>query len=106
MRKKIKDAIGATVQDLLDAGIGTSFSEKELKTLGVIIPEIKVTAEQIRSIRKKTHLSQSVFAKILNVSISSVRQWEQGSRTPTGSTKVLLDLIDKEPHILDFRIQL
>jgi putative transcriptional regulator len=46
-----------------------------------------------------------VFARLLNVSISSIRQWEQGSRKPTGSAKVLLELLDREPHILDYRIK-
>lgn len=105
MRNSIKDAIGSTAQGLLDSGLGTSFSEKELKELGVKIPEVTVTATQIQKIRKQTKLSQSVFAKVLNVSSSSVKQWEQGTRSPTGATKVLLDLLKKEPHLLDYRIQ-
>lgn len=105
MRNSIKDAIGSTAQGLLDSGLGTSFSEKELKELGVKIPEVRVTATQIQKIRKQTKLSQSVFAKLLNVSASSVKQWEQGTRSPTGATKVLLDLLKKEPHLLDYRIQ-
>ena len=104
MRKSIKEAIGTTVQDILDAGLKSSFTEKELNSLGVEIPEIEITAAEIKKIRKKTKLSQAVFAKLLNVSLSSVRQWEQGARVPTGSTKVLLELLDRSPHILDYRI--
>ena len=44
------------------------------------------------------------LAQVLNVSIASVRHWEQGLREPTGSTKVLLELLLREPHILDYRI--
>jgi len=72
--------------------------------LGVEIPEISLIPEKIKAIRGKTNLSQSVFAKLLNVSLSSVRQWEQGQRAPTGATKVLLELLDKFPNILDYRI--
>jgi putative transcriptional regulator len=104
MRKSIKEAIGTTIQDMLDSGLKSSFTEKELNSLGVKIPEIVITSEEIRGIRKKTNLSQAVFAKLLNVSPSSVRQWEQGKRVPTGSTKVLLELLNKSPHLLDFRI--
>ena len=82
----------------------SSFTKKELDDLGITIPDILMTSEQIQKIRKKTNLSQSVFAKLLNVSLSSVRQWEQGVRIPTGSTKVLLELLDKSPHILNYRI--
>ena len=105
MRKTIKNAVSETVQDMLDAGLGTSFTEKELKELGVTIPEISIKPKKVKLIRKKTRLSQSVFARVLNVSPSSIRQWEQGTRTPTGSTKVLLDVLDREPHILNYRIK-
>ena len=104
MKKSIKDAIGQTVQDMLNSGLSTSFTERELNSLGVIIPDITITPNQIKQIRLKTNLSQAVFARLLNVSPSSVRQWEQGKRKPTGSTKVLLELLDKSPQILNYRI--
>lgn len=105
MRKSIKEAIGSTVQGLINSGLKTSFTEKELKGLGVKIPEVTMSAKDIQEIREKVKLSQSVFAKVLNVSSSSVRQWEQGKRTPTGSTKVLLELLKKNPKILNYRIE-
>jgi putative transcriptional regulator len=104
MKNSIKKAIGETVQDLVNSGIKTSFTEKELNTLGVSIPEINLTTNQIREIRENLHLSQTVFAKLLNVSPSSIRQWEQGKRQPTGSTQVLLDLLKRSPDILNYRI--
>lgn len=104
MRNSIKKAIGETVQDFINTGIKSSFTEKELNALGVKIPEIQLTTEQIKEIRESLSLSQTVFAKLLNVSPSSIRQWEQGKRQPTGSTRVLLDLLKRSPHILDYRI--
>ncbi len=105
MREKVKHAIGDTVQDLINHGFQTSFTGKELNELGVKIPEVKMEARDIRDIRAKVNLSQSVFAKLLNVSSSSVKQWEQGKRTPSGSTKVLLELLQKNPRILNYRIK-
>ena len=105
MRETIKNAIGDTVKNLILSGIRTSFSEKELKEFGVIIPEVKIDAHDIQEIREKTNLSQSVFARLLNVSPSSVRQWEQGTRRPSGSTKVLLELLRIYPSILNYRIK-
>ncbi len=104
MRKSIKKAIGSTVQDMLDSGLKTSFTKKELNSLGVKVPEIKLSPEKIKLIRKKQNVSQAVFAHQLNVSLSSVRQWEQGKRIPTGSTQVLLELMSKNPGILNYRI--
>ena len=105
MRNKIKNAIGNTVQDLILSDVKTSFTEKELKELGVKIPKVRINAKDIQKIRERTKLSQNVFAKVLNVSSSSVKQWEQGKRTPSGSTKVLLELLKENPDILNYRIK-
>ena len=107
MRNSMKEAIGSLAQGLLESGLGSPFTEKELNELGVKIPEIKeISPEKIKRIRLKVNLSQTIFARLLNVSVSSVRQWEQGKRYPTGPTKVLLDLLDKEPHALDYRVKM
>ncbi len=105
MRESIKNAIGETIQGFILSGVKTSFSAKELKELGVIIPEVEIDARDIQEIRKSIKLSQTVFAKLLNVSPSSVRQWEQGKRKPSGSTKVLLELLRMQPTILNYRIK-
>ncbi len=104
MRESIKKSIGSTVQDLINSGIEVSFTKKELNSLGVKIPNVEFEPEKISALRKQMNLSQSVFAEILNVSPSSIRQWEQGKRTPSGSTKVLLELLEKSPHLLDYRL--
>ncbi len=104
MGDSVKNAVGETVQDLINSGFKPSFTKKELNELGVEIPEIDITKMQIREIREQMKLSQTVFAKLLNVSPSSVRQWEQGKRQPTGATKVLLDLLSKSPKILNYRL--
>ena len=103
MRNSIKSAIGETVQDMVNSGIKVSFTKKELDSLGVEIPKVQFTATQIIAIRKQMSLSQTVFARVLNVSPSSIRQWEHGKRKPSGSTKVLLELLEKSPHLLDYR---
>jgi putative transcriptional regulator len=104
MRDSIKNSIGETVQDLMNSGIKTSFTSKELNSLGVNIPDVQLSTSQIKEIREQMNLSQTVFAKLLNVSPSSIRQWEQGKRQPTGATQVLLELLKKTPHLLDYRL--
>ena len=104
MRNKIKNAISSTVSDIINNDGKTSFTEKELKNLNIHIPKVHLAPNDIKLIRKRTHLSQAVFAKLLNVSLSSVRQWEQGAKNPNGSTQVLLELLNKRPDILNYRI--
>ncbi len=106
MRDSINDAIASTVHDMLEANLEVSFTKKELDKLGVKIVPVTISVEEIQNIRKTLRLSQSVFAKLLNVSLSSVRQWEQGIRTPSGSTMVLLELLQREPKLLNYRLDL
>jgi putative transcriptional regulator len=101
MSNKMKEALGDILRDTIDAGINVPFTEKELHAYGITIKQIKIAPEKIKQVRQKTHLSQAVFARILNVSLSSVRQWEQGTRTPTGATKVLLNLLSKKPMLIE-----
>lgn len=105
MRKAMREAIGETVRDMLNSDLPVSFTKRDFDELGIEFTEVTITPEEIQAIRARTRLSQAVFAKLLNVSLSSVRQWEQGKRKPTGATKVLLELLNKSPHILDYRIE-
>ena len=74
--------------------------------MGVEVSPVFLSSETIQEIRKTLGVSQSVFAKLLNVSLSSVRQWEQNLRKPSGSTMILLELLQREPKLLDYRIDL
>jgi len=105
MRKAMREAIGETVEDMLNSDLPVSFTKRDFDELGIEFADVTITPEEIQAIRARAKLSQAVFARLLNVSLSSVRQWEQGKRKPTGSTKVLLDLLNKSPHILDYRIK-
>ena len=106
MADSAKEALGSAVQSMVNVGIEVAFTKKELDDLGVKIPLVTLSADEIKNIRKSMNISQMVFAKLLNVSLSSIRQWEQGARKPSGSTMILLELLQKDPTILDYRLDL
>ncbi|WP_396432349.1 helix-turn-helix domain-containing protein [Limnohabitans sp.] len=57
------------------------------------------TSENVTAIRvNKAKVSQSVFASILNVSVSAVQKWESPSsgKHPSGAAAKLLQLIEKK----------
>lgn len=61
----------------------------------------EVNAPSVRAIRGATGLSQAKFAKLVAVNVGTLRNWEQGRRTPTGPARALLHAIDKDPeHVL------
>jgi putative transcriptional regulator len=53
------------------------------------------TGEEIHQLRKKQKLSQSVFAKYLNVSPSMIRSLEQGQRHAHGAILKLLNIVER-----------
>jgi putative transcriptional regulator len=63
--------------------------------------EFYVDASMVKQLRSKTGLSQHKFAKLLSVEVSTLQNWEQGRREPTGPAKALLRAIKKDPkHVL------
>ncbi|MCH7516652.1 MAG: helix-turn-helix domain-containing protein [Bacteroidetes bacterium] len=53
-----------------------------------------------RVIRERLGLSQSKFAKLLGISVSTLQNWEQGRRKPDGPAKVLLNVAAKYPEAI------
>ena len=60
------------------------------------------TPEQLLAIsaRQSVNLTQKEFAQLLNVSIDSVQDWEQGRRSPRGAAKTLLRVAQNHPEVL------
>jgi DNA-binding transcriptional regulator YiaG len=51
----------------------------------------------VRAIRALTGLSQAKFAELLAIEVSTLRNWEQGRRDPTGPARALLRAIRNDP---------
>jgi putative transcriptional regulator len=52
--------------------------------------------EEIRALREQAHLSQSVFARLLNVTTGYLSQLERGAKRPTGPALALLHVIRRK----------
>ena len=63
---------------------------------GAFVPE----TVDVAAIRRKQRLSQAAFAKRYGLSLGTLRDWEQGRRSPDRSAVVLLSLIDREPEMV------
>ncbi|ALS98329.1 helix-turn-helix domain-containing protein [Lacimicrobium alkaliphilum] len=92
MKDSILDVIHDTAKDLNEAGVMDVQTMREFDAL--CLPEVEnYDAHRIKAIRKKAHVSQAVFAAYLNTTPSTVRQWEQGSKKPRGTSLKLLNLV-------------
>lgn len=55
-------------------------------------------AKFARRVRRRLGFSQAEFANRIDVSLQTIRNWEQGKRCPTGAAKALLKVLDKAPE--------
>ncbi len=55
-------------------------------------------AKFARKVRRRLGLSQAEFSQRIDVSLDTIRNWEQGKRCPTGAAKALLKILDKAPE--------
>ncbi len=91
----ILEAVHQTAQGLHRAGAMDKTTLREFDRL--CLPPIEaLQPEQIKQIREKANVSQSVFAALLNTSVSTVQKWEIGQKRPTGIALKLLHLVQEK----------
>ena len=91
-KSRIIDEMHETAKGLQDAGLISKRRMGEFDALCNLHVE-EMAPKQIRLLREKAHVSQAVFAAILNTSVSSVQKWEIGDKKPSGPSLKLLSLI-------------
>ena len=64
------------------------------KTL-MIAPVKKYSNDEIKTIRKQSGMTQSVFASYLGVSKKTVEAWELGRTHPTGPAYRLINILEQ-----------
>jgi len=55
-------------------------------------------AAYARNVRGQTGLTQTAFAARIGVPVETVRNWEQGKRSPRGPARALLKVIEQAPE--------
>jgi len=95
-KSPILEAVHETAADLHRLGFIDKRKMREFDVLCLSIEVPTYDAEKIRAIRERNRLSQAVLASILNTSLSTVRQWEIGKKTPSGPSQKLLNLLDRK----------
>ena len=52
----------------------------------------------VKAIRARLKKSQSAFAAMIGVSVSTLQNWEQGRRVPEGPARALLKVAAEKPR--------
>ncbi len=84
------DIISAMLETAQDLGL-SQVTIKEIETLGLSEVE-ELLPDEIKAMRSKEKISQSVMARILNVTPSTYQKWERGEVHPKGANLKLLRL--------------
>lgn len=98
MSKKYKsDAMAAIHEMMEDLHIGGVVDKQTMRHFdeACLTPIRPLKPAEIKAIREKEHVSQTVFANYLNVTSSLVSKWERGEKRPSGASLKLLSLVEK-----------
>ncbi|MDR3555190.1 MAG: DNA-binding transcriptional regulator [Syntrophobacteraceae bacterium] len=87
-------AIHETVSDMFKAGVIDRQTMRHFDE-SCLTPVHEFSAGEIRALREREGVSQTVFAHYLNVTKESVSQWERGQKKPAGTTLKLLSLVER-----------
>ena len=96
--KKRRKPLGERLRASLEESIAHTRGQVTLNTLEVTLADPpEVDAKTMAALRKKTGLSQAVFARMLSVSTKTVQAWEQGARKPSKAVRRLIEVMVKQP---------
>jgi putative transcriptional regulator len=94
-KSNVLQAVHESARGLHRIGVIDAKTMREFDT-SCLTTVIDLTPKQIAQVRKHTGVSQAVFAKHLNVSVTSVSKWERGEKKPRGASLKLLTLVQKK----------
>lgn len=93
-KSHILSAVLETARGLHKAGVMDQITLREFDQL-CVPPVEPLEPAEIKQIRETSHVSQAVFARLLNTSLSTVQKWEIGQKKPTGTALKLLQLVQQ-----------
>lgn len=88
----IAEAVHETAEGLHRIGAIDKTTMREFDVMCLTMVE-ELSAREIQRIRKKAGVSQEVFSRYLNVTVTLVSQWERGEKKPSGPSLKLLSLV-------------
>ncbi len=87
-------AIHETMEALHDVGAIDKQTMRKFDD-SCLTPAYPMPPDRILALRRREHLSQSVFARYLNVSKNLISDWERGVKRPGGPALRLLTVVEK-----------
>ena len=82
---------------LLDA-LGDDLPARGIR---VVVPGSRrnwIAKNKVAKLRQSLDMGQKEFAALLGTSISTLKKWESGERTPSGAAAKLLEILERNPE--------
>lgn len=89
MDKKLFDELEANLKE----GVKIVKGEVKPKTQYVVL-----SPADIKTIREKVNMSQAEFSRAFQLSVETIKGWEQGKRSPDSAATNYLRIIDADPE--------
>ncbi len=89
------------MDDKLFKELDANLKEAVKVAKGTVVPKsvyVVLTPVEIKRIRAGVNMSQAVFARSFQLSIDTVKGWEQGKRKPDAAAANFLRLIQADPE--------
>ena len=87
-------------EDLVIRALEETISIKKGEIEPTNVTEVIPKEISVHQIRDSLHLTQKEFADRYGFTLGTVRNWEQGIRTPDRASRILLRLIERQPDVI------
>ncbi len=95
--KKLKSGL-----EEMDSYLAGDLKNVRVSTRELAVAPLKeISSNKIRKLRISLGLSQEQFAQVLGIKKITVSKWEQGFNSPSGASLRLLEIIAKDPDVLE-----
>ncbi|HKC89500.1 MAG TPA: helix-turn-helix domain-containing protein [Blastocatellia bacterium] len=100
-QKYMSDELFGELMQSLDQALRYSRGEQiNARATTLPAPPEPMTRQEIIKLRERFNCSQTIFARLLNVSVKTLQAWEQGLRTPSDAALKLLNIAKNHPEAL------
>ena len=88
-------SVHEAIADLHGIGLVDKATMRRFDTMCLaVVPEY--SPGEIRALRERLNISQTVLASVINASTNSIQKWERGVKRPSGTALKLLNLLDRK----------
>ena len=94
---KISEKTAKGMKDVLDYDAGRQHRGR--------VSRVTIGDVNVKVIRDRLNLTQEEFAERFGLSLATLKNWEQGRRSPEESAKTLLHLIESQPKLVEREVK-